>query len=67
MKVSIRASTKKRGRPKTTGKGQQIGVRLLPPDLFALDAWISRQPDPKPTRPDAIRRLVKKAISADDA
>jgi hypothetical protein len=23
-----------------------------------LDAWITTQPDPKPSRPEAIRRLV---------
>jgi hypothetical protein len=27
--------------------------------LDALDAWIAKQADPKPTRPEAIRRLVE--------
>jgi hypothetical protein len=64
MALSIRAGTKKRGRPKTTGKGQQIGVRFLPPALDTIDSWIEAQPDPKPSRPEAIRRLVEKALAS---
>ena len=31
----------------------------LPPDLLAaVDAWIAAQPDPKPSRSKAIRRLL---------
>jgi hypothetical protein len=30
----------------------------------ALDAWIERQPDPKPSKPEAIRRLVREALGA---
>jgi hypothetical protein len=44
----------KRGRPKTTGKGLLVGIRLQKPLLSALDAWIADQ-DPRPTRPEAIR------------
>lgn len=55
MGSSISASVKKRGRPATTGTGQTVGVRLLPPLLDPLDAWIATQPDPKPSRPEAIR------------
>jgi hypothetical protein len=35
-----------------------IGVRLQPGDLSTIDAWIAGQPDPKPTRPEAIRRMI---------
>jgi hypothetical protein len=28
----------------------------------ALAAWIARQPDPKPSRPEAIRRLLEKEL-----
>jgi hypothetical protein len=49
--------TKKRG-PKPTGIGTLIGVRMLPDLLKALDGWISRQDDPKPSRPEAVRRIV---------
>jgi hypothetical protein len=37
-------------------------VRLLPAPLSALNAWIAAQPEPRPSRPEAIRRLIKKAI-----
>jgi dGTP triphosphohydrolase len=34
------------------------GVRM-PPELEAkIDAWIERQPEPKPSRSEAIRRLT---------
>jgi hypothetical protein len=39
-----------------------IGVRLQPISLAELDAWIIAQPEPKPSRPEAIRRLVEKAL-----
>jgi hypothetical protein len=60
---SISDNTKKRGRPATTGKGTLVGVRLLDERLAALDTWIAAHPDPKPSRPEAIRRLVEKALS----
>jgi hypothetical protein len=50
--------SRKRG-PPATGKGLLIGVRLQPDNLSALDGWITGQPDPKPTRPEAIRRLFE--------
>jgi len=53
---------KSRGRPKTTGKGLLIGVRMLPDLLSALDEWIERQAEPKPTRPEAVRRIVWDAV-----
>jgi hypothetical protein len=61
MAKSIRVSTKKRGRPKTTGKGVLIGVRILPPLLKRLDAWIGGQ-QPRPSRPEAIRKFVEGAL-----
>jgi metal-responsive CopG/Arc/MetJ family transcriptional regulator len=53
-------SQKKRG-PPATGKGTLIGVRLQPPDLSALDEWVAAQKD-KPSRPEAIRRLVRQVL-----
>lgn len=67
--MSIGGATKKRGRP-ATGKGEPVNVRLQPEHLTALDAWITRQPEPKPSRPEAIRALVGMAletIAADEA
>ena len=48
---------KKRG-PAPTGKGEQVVVRWQPDPLAALDAWVAKQKD-KPTRAEAIRRLVE--------
>ena len=53
---------KKIGRPVTTGKGELIGVRLHEPALGDLDAWIAAQPEPRPTRPEAIRRILSQAL-----
>jgi hypothetical protein len=55
---SLDNKTKTRGRPKTTGKGDLVGVRLQPSVIEKIDCWIARQPSPKPTRPEAIRRMV---------
>jgi hypothetical protein len=66
MAKSIRVITKKRGRPKTTGKGVLIGVRILPKDLKTLDDWIARQ-DNRPTRPEAIRQLMDFALAGSDS
>jgi hypothetical protein len=57
-----RLAQKRRGRP-ATGKGQTIGVRVHPDLMGTLDAWIARQPDPKPSRPEAIRRLVAERLA----
>jgi len=58
----VLSQKKKRG-PAPTGKGQMIGVRLQPLSLAELDAWIIAQPDPRLSRPEAIRRLVEKALA----
>ncbi|HZF94358.1 MAG TPA: hypothetical protein VEZ20_05730 [Allosphingosinicella sp.] len=35
----------------------------MPADLEAkLDAWIEAQPEPKPSRSEAIRRLLEEAL-----
>ena len=39
-----------------------IGVRLQPDQLVRLDAWIATLPDPKPTRPEAIRRALEAMV-----
>jgi hypothetical protein len=49
---------KKRG-PPATGKGEPIVVRMHPPALAVLDAWIAKQKQPYPSRPEAVRRLVE--------
>ena len=59
---SIAAKEKRpRGRPRT-GIGPVISVRLYPEMEAALIAWIKRQPEPKPSRSEAIRRLIEKGL-----
>ena len=60
MKRSIPASTKRRGRPKTTGPGVQIVVRVHDPLLAALDKFIKDERRGL-TRPEAIRELLAEA------
>jgi hypothetical protein len=64
MGKSIKGTTKKkRGRPATTGKGLQIGMRWQDPELTKIDHWVAIQPKPY-TRPAAIRRLVELGLKA---
>jgi hypothetical protein len=61
METSVSALQKKRGRP-ATGVDPMLNFRS-PPELTArIEAWIGAQPDPKPSRSEAIRRLVEKAL-----
>jgi hypothetical protein len=62
MARSIRDIPKKRGRPKTTGRGEGVLVRLHGL-LSAVDDWRSAQDD-TPSRPEAIRRLVDLGLKA---
>jgi hypothetical protein len=64
MAKSIRDISKKRetrGRKKTTGPGEPVLLRVHPPLLTGIDDWAKHQDD-KPSRPEAIRRLVEKAL-----
>jgi hypothetical protein len=47
--------------PLPTGQGTPVVTRLHPPQLAQLDAWIAKQDD-TPSRPEAIRRLLAKAL-----
>jgi hypothetical protein len=64
--MSIRVTTKKhrRGRPVTTGKGLQIGMRWHEPLLGMIDDWAAAQDD-EPSRTEAIRRLVERGLAAE--
>jgi hypothetical protein len=53
--------TRKKPGPAPTGKGELIGVRIQPDQMKTLDAWIADQGD-RPSRPEAIRRLVEQAL-----
>ena len=50
--------------PKPTGHGVPVVARLSPEPLAALDAYIAAQPGPRLTRPEAVRRLIAKALRA---
>ena len=52
---------KKRRGPAPTGQGTPVMVRLQPDQLAALDAWRAAQPG-TPSRPEAIRSLLRKAL-----
>lgn len=60
-KRKVITEKKKLGRP-AIGKGRLVGVRLRPEDEGALNSWIGAQPEPRPTVPDAIRRLLRERL-----
>lgn len=63
--VSRRGIKKSMGRP-AIGAGTPVMTRLRPEQLARLDSWIANQPDPKPTRPEAIRRLLDERLNRSD-
>jgi hypothetical protein len=60
MKRQSLVPKKKRG-PLPTGQGIQIQVRIQPDKLAELDRWIAAQTD-RPSRPEAIRRIVERVL-----
>jgi hypothetical protein len=53
----------KGGRARRTRDPAQLDVHMSPAELNSLDAWIDTQPAPRPTRAEAIRRIVKEVLS----
>jgi len=51
-------------RPKAKLRDERITLRLNPALLSALDAWVAHQ-QPPPSRPEAIRWLLERALTAD--
>lgn len=53
-------------KPKPTPKpgNRAVQVRLAPTQVKQLDKWIARQPDPKPTREEALRAILRTALRA---
>jgi len=48
-------------------KIEPIDESRLSEDLSRrIDAWIAAQPEPRPTRPEAIRRLLAEALGRVD-
>jgi hypothetical protein len=54
-----------RGRPRTTGAGLTVGVRLHADLIGALDAWIASR-TPAVSRPEAIRVILANGLSKED-
>ena len=61
-KKSIPVVRKKRGRP-ATGQDPVSAIRLSLSLRIAIENWAKQQPD-KPSRSEAIRRLVEFALTA---
>jgi hypothetical protein len=65
MEKSTGSYLKKRGRP-ATGKDPLLNFRA-PPELTArIEVWVAQQPEPQPSRSEAIRRLVEKGLAKDE-
>jgi len=63
MKASMVSPQNRKPGPSPAGKATSIGVRLEPNELTGLDAWIAAQSEPRPTRPEAIRRVLAEALA----
>ena len=53
---------KKRGRP-SIGRGLQFNASFRPEVARQIEAWIASQPEPQPSRSEAIRLLVEKGLA----
>jgi len=56
------AQKNRRGRPKGKVRPPTVALRLPLDAVEAVDAWIAAQPEPRPSRPEAIRRLLAEAL-----
>jgi len=65
MSKSIRDIAKKRGRPKTTGLGEGVLVRMHEPMLSRLDEWC--EANGVASRPEGLRQLAERALAAESA
>lgn len=55
-------SSEKTGRGRPPVDSERIDTRFQRPVLDQIDAWREDQPD-KPSRPEAVRRLVEKGLN----
>jgi hypothetical protein len=46
-----------------TSSTERVMLEMRPDELKSIDAWIKTQPAPRPSRPEAIRRLVEEALA----
>jgi hypothetical protein len=61
--MSIPDTQKKRGRP-ATGVTPHQGIRMPSELLAAVEAWRDDQPEPKPPRAEAVRRILTEHLKA---
>lgn len=59
-RMSIDNGKSRRGRPRVDS--EDVSARMERGMLDAVDAWIAAQPEPRPGRSEAIRRLVAEAL-----
>ena len=64
MSVDARKKSR-RGRPGVDS--EEIRARMERSLLDKVDAWIASQPEPRPARPEAIRRILADALGGTDA
>ena len=65
VEQELKVTKKLRGRPKgKTGKPDTAVVRVPVETIQAVDGWIDEQPEPKPTRPEAIKVLVGRSLGS---
>jgi hypothetical protein len=63
MRAAGAAAAKvRRGYQPSPTSATTIAVSLDEIELGALDIWVADQPDPKPSRQDAVRRLLAEAL-----
>lgn len=60
----VESSMNARSRRRATTTGTLVGTRFHAPQLEAIDSWRKEQED-LPTRPEAVRRLVKLGMTRD--
>ena len=60
--MAKQAIRKVRGSLSSDRKGTPVVVRMQPPLLRRLERWIASQPEPRPSRAKAIRRLLEREL-----
>ena len=58
---TLNSAKKPKGRPRKDSEA--VNVRLDRPVLNAIDQIIAAESDPKPSRPDIIRRILEEKLS----
>src|SRR5262252_9059335 len=62
--TKTRAKVLARPRARLSVETVRILVQFQPDELAAVDQWIAHQPQPAPSRPQAVRRLTQLGLRA---